>query len=413
MTINEFSLKLSQFRKESKYKEGLLYFKKHKHLFSVNEIKKDSYILFNIILFLKKTNNCKFIFDFLNRYNISILEMNKIVATNLSWCLLDNNYELNIQKSIKIFKDLIPVLEKYQESKIISLILKKCIHLIENDKSIINKNCLLLKFLSIFNPIFLLNDKNYFSSKEYYYLRFSKILREKKEFEQSITISEEGLREIKFFHKDTDVWLKRNIALCKRELGNLEESLNILKELYKKKQDWFFLYDISVIFYKKQQYEEAFENLIYIMNLNIPIKSKVKSIYLLGEVLEKLNNPVAIKHYIFLALFYKKNEWKIKKELQEKLRQIEIDNVNYFELKKELQKFWEKNDKNLKIGYIVKILHNNEKGIDGFIKADKKEYYFSISRKNKIVSLLKEHIKVKFKFINNRTFILEVINDDT
>jgi len=104
LTINEFSLKLSQFRKESKYKEGLLFFKQNKILFSKKEIKKDSYILFNIILFLRKTENCKFIFNFLNQYEVNILETNKIIASNLSWCFLEKNFEFDLQRNIIIPK---------------------------------------------------------------------------------------------------------------------------------------------------------------------------------------------------------------------------------------------------------------------------------------------------------------------
>jgi hypothetical protein len=408
MTIQEFSLQLSEYRKQKKSNDGLSFFKQNKHLFSAKDIKNDSYIIFNMIYFLKETNKCKYVFQFLSQYSINILNLNKPVATSLSWCLLKKDFEFDVKKHLIIFKDLIPVLEKYEEKLAISLLLKKGIQFAENSKQLDNKNMFLIEFLSIFNPYFLMEDKKYLSSKEYYYLKLSKVYREIKKYEKSISIAEEGLRKIQYFHKNTDIWLKRDIALCKIELNELDESLMILEKLYEIKKDWFFLYDMAKIYYQKNQLKKVFDNLIYIMNLNIPIKSKLKSIFLLGEILEKQNSEFALKHFIFLALFYQKQGWNIRKNINEKLKNLDLNKYDYNELFSELKNFWENSDKSLICGKISKILHNNEKGIDGFIKADK-DYYFSLPRKNKLSNLISVGVKVKFKVNNARAFIQNIL----
>jgi len=409
MTIQEFSLQLSEFRKQKKSNDGLSFFKQNKHLFSDDDIRNDSYIIFNMIYFLKETNNCKYVFQFLSQYNINILNLNKPVATSLSWCLLKKNFEFDVKKYLMFFKDLIPVLERYEEKLPISLLLKKGIQFAENNKQLENKNMFLIEFLSIFNPYFLMENEKYLSSKEYYYLKLSKAYREIKKNAKSISIAEEGLRKIQYFHKNTDIWLKRDIALCKIELNELDEALMILEKLYEIKKDWFFLYDMAKIYYQKNQLDKAFDNLIYIMNLNIPIKSKLKSIFLLGEILEKQNSDFALKHFIFLALFYQKQGWNIKKNICEKFQNSELNGYDYNKLFNELKIFWEESDKSLMCGEISKILHDNEKGIDGFIKADK-DYYFSLPRKNKLSNLINVGVKVKYKANNGKAFIQKIIS---
>lgn len=409
MTIQEFSLQLSEFRKQKKSNDGLSFFKQNKHLFSDDDIRNDSYTIFNMIYFLKETNNCKYVFQFLSQYNINILNLNKPVATSLSWCLLKKDFEFDVKKYLMIFKDLISVLERYEEKSPISLLLKEGIQFAENNKQLENKNMFLIEFLSIFNPYFLMENEKYLSSKEYYYLKLSKAYREIKKYAKSISIAEEGLRKIQYFHKNTGIWLKRDIALCKIELNKLDEALMILEKLYEIKKDWFFLYDMAKIYYQKNQLDKAFDNLIYIMNLNIPIKSKLKSIFLLGEILEKQNSDFALKHFIFLALFYQKQGWNIKKNICEKFQNSELNGYDYNELFNELKIFWEESDKSLMCGEISKILHDNEKGIDGFIKADK-DYYFSLPRKNKLSNLINVGVKVKYKANNGKAFIQKIIS---
>ena len=80
------------------------------------------------------------------------------------------------------------------------------------------------------------------------------------------------------------------------------------------------------------------------------------------------------------------------------------------ELKGELRKYWNsfnpqqsaqgQNANRRQIGKIEKILHNNEKGADGFIKLDNnKLIYFRVNSTEEIVKILKVGLTVEFKLL--------------
>ena len=93
--------------------------------------------------------------------------------------------------------------------------------------------------------------------------------------------------------------------------------------------------------------------------------------------------------------------------------QFEIKGIQpekFQELKNELRKYWAtfnvlpnnpKVDINQKMtGKIDKILHNDEKGADGFIRFDgKKTIYFRVNATDEIVQRLNLGLEVEFKII--------------
>jgi hypothetical protein len=105
---------------------------------------------------------------------------------------------------------------------------------------------------------------------------------------------------------------------------------------------------------------------------------------------EKDDASLALKHFTLSKKIRQSEGWKIPQKLVDELKKhdaAEEQEINIENLELELKKYWEsltpKRDKPSKSkqlqGTILKLLHNNERGKDGFLKCDNKEYYFRVS----------------------------------
>ena len=81
--------------------------------------------------------------------------------------------------------------------------------------------------------------------------------------------------------------------------------------------------------------------------------------------------------------------------------------MEYDELKKELIKYWDSLS-DLESGEVVKILHKNERGVNGFIKSNKGEFYFSIPAKIKISKFIEIGSKVLFEINGDRARVVRI-----
>jgi hypothetical protein len=135
------------------------------------------------------------------------------------------------------------------------------------------------------------------------------------------------------------------------------------------------------------------------MNNFADLDFKIDLLVLIGKLLElKDEKDLAFKHYSLSKLLRLREDgdkikWNVPFDLQNKITEfakpeIQIDKLG--DLKNELKKYWKTFDTKIimpsldkKISYngkIDKILHKNEKGIDGFIKSNEgKTVYFSIN----------------------------------
>lgn len=77
MNIYEFSIEIAKLNREKKYKEALSFFKKNKSKFSKEEIKKNEYIVADIITCLRHAGYIDDGFKFLEYFGIIINEEQK------------------------------------------------------------------------------------------------------------------------------------------------------------------------------------------------------------------------------------------------------------------------------------------------------------------------------------------------
>ena len=95
------------------------------------------------------------------------------------------------------------------------------------------------------------------SDKEKWYATKSKALFELRLFQECFDISEKALHEFNDFHYNNDLWFARRMALSKKSLGNLNEAINDLEKIFRRKKEWFIQKEIGDILLETGKIEEA------------------------------------------------------------------------------------------------------------------------------------------------------------
>ncbi len=239
------------------------------------------------------------------------------------------------------------------------------------------------------------------SKKEEWYSLRSKALYENRDFKDCISLSEVALKSLPKFHYDNDIWFKRNIALSKAELGNIETAIEELKSLLKRKNEWFIQKEIAELYKRQKKIDDAVKYAVdAALNYGDPDK-KMNLYKLLADLLKIQNKIQEAKTHI--ELIYKirlENQWKIDLELLDLVNSYNIDKNNIHtakELIRDLKKIWETlkfGDQEVLRGIIKTII---SEGKAGFVETeDKKLFYFSTKDFKGKQHLIKEGLKVSF-----------------
>jgi tetratricopeptide (TPR) repeat protein len=218
--------------------------------------------------------------------------------------------------------------------------------------------------------------------KEQWFSLRSKALYENEKFEECISLSETALNSLAKFHYDNDTWFKRNIALSKEGLGDHEIAIAELKELLKKKKEWFIQKEISEIYLRQNKIDEA---LGFAVDgaLNFGDADKKMNLYkLLTEILRTKGKTDEAKAHIELIYQIRNSrQWRIDSELLDLVQHYKIDTSKLpdeRELLRKLKSIWEGlkfGNQELLKGTIRTII---SEGRAGFIDTDsKKSYFFS------------------------------------
>lgn len=378
-TLFEFSQAISKLNKEGKFNDALKYFKENKEEFSPELIGNNKYIVSEIISALIETNHHDAIFDFLRQYNNVVLD-----PKSFPYLLKKLKKKLSVNWNIvNRFCDLISSDQLDTECKTIEVERK-----------------------GIKKPMELA------SAKEDWFAVKTKALFEMKRYHDCFDLSKKALELFDKFHYSNEVWFARRIALSKKYLGNSDDALNELFQILKRKKEWFIQVEVAEILKEKGEIEKAFEYAIDAINNFGDIEYKVGLLEMLGDLLlKKENQELAFKHYSLAKLLRTQEQWKIPDSLSTALNSFSFEELSIDKkpiLLSELLQYWNKfkpvkNNKlesnKFLIGKIDKILNDNEKGIDGFIKYDSnKSIYFSINALYKADELT-VGTKVKFKIL--------------
>ena len=404
MNFIEFSKSLSNYRKTQQFNKGLELFNEYKDNF-VNEIKLNKWNVFNILTIFRKTNNSHLADDFINKFNIEFND--EMVLNSYLWCLFDNiKNKVYSKRYILSFRDFLfkasQINNDYTKTAI-SNIFRVALNYDNKD------NEYLLSVLDMFDVNYLsdiekeYNGKTFSSDKEKYYTLKSKLLFEMRRYEECFLVSKEALEKIDNFHSNNKMWLIRRMALSQKELGEIDYAIETLTKL---KQEWFIQKEIAELYLIKGDKQKAFEYLKKAIQAKTKLEYKIGVIFLLGEVLKEKDLKLAQKHFLIIKKINEKEKWKDKPQLVNELKYIDFD-MEYEELKKELFKYWD-SFMNLEKGKITKILHQNERGVDGFIKSKKGDFYFSLPARNKISKYIKMGVNVMFEINGDRAKVIRV-----
>lgn len=233
------------------------------------------------------------------------------------------------------------------------------------------------------------------SNREIFYLKYSKTLLETAKYDECIKLCERSLSDIKDFHNDTDLWIKRNMILAKN-MQNYpkDELISDFGELLKKKSDWFMLFDLAKL-YKGHNDKESLKYAINAINAYGKMEMKIGLLEFIGDLLKDNGEiDIANKHFLLIKEIRERNAWKIPETLESKITTQDSSNIL-----RDLRAFWD-SFKNIQKGIVTKILHDNNKGKVGFINGDQ-EYYFNIKASDRLCKKVTLNAKVSFEILQN------------
>lgn len=457
LSIIEFSQAVIKLNKEKKYAEALKFFKENKGQFSEEQIAGNVYLTAGMITALRHTNNFDNAFKFLNHYKLTIdYNTKEIVLNAYGWLLYskfkaenlltDNqhleteifedeetvedtgNYHFNKSEIIQLIESFIPLSLCFDNEFAYSVLSNLFNSVLKAEKKKPNANW---QFVSDFcdkiapellktecrtievtrkgetKPMELASDKeNWFAYK-------SKALMKLGKFQECYDVSKLALESFEKFHYSNDIWFARRIALSKKNLGNSEEAIIELQQILRKKKEWFIQKELAELYKEQGNNDKAFGLAIDAINNFGDLEFKIDLLYLLGELLKvEGDNYMAFKHFALSLLIRQSEEWSVPEKLIDATNQLQHEKIPLDKLpalKSELKKYWnsfklqpeKSSDPNQKLsGMIDKILHNDEKGTDGFIKYNgNKSIYFRVNADDTFNSKICKGLEVEFKII--------------
>jgi tetratricopeptide (TPR) repeat protein len=456
-SLFDFSQTISKFNKDKKFSETLKYFKENKTEFTNEQIVSNVYLISAMLTALRKTENFDNAFKFLEIYKVVIDKNTKeIVLTAYGWLLYskfksENQLNDNHQIESELFDDeemettinhqyskseLIHKIEKYLPlilevnndfaysvvSNLFSSVLK-----VEKNKpnvnwTLISDFCDLIPYEHLHNDcrtieVVRKGQKKLMelaSDKENWFAYKSKALMKLNMFQECFEVSSQALDLFDVFHYSNDVWFARRVALSKKNLGNVTEAISELEQVLRKKKEWFIQKELASLYKETGDIEKSFNYAISAINNFGDLEYKVDLLYLLGEIFtQKQDDDMAFKHFALSQLIRLNEGWSVPPKLQAALLPFERSALTVYqtqELKSELKKYWNsfKTENNIprqntnqrQAGKIDRILHNNENGIDGFIRFDgNKSIYFRVNTTEDILKQISIGLAVNFKVL--------------
>ena len=237
------------------------------------------------------------------------------------------------------------------------------------------------------------------SNKEKYYNWLSKSYQEVEDYDECLKISKKALEELSKFTNNSDIWFKWRIARSLREIGEYDEAIDYLKDIYKSKKDWFILWELAENYFFNGDNDKSLEYAVSAALSRGDSDKKIKLYSLLEDLLEDEYPEIALKHSYLIYSIRLHNEWGIDDDLEEKIAEagLDVENTEYWKIEKELKGFW----KDLKFktqqpnyGIISRIFPH---GKTGFIRRDDGESFFFNSYEFKgDPNKYRENVKVSF-----------------
>lgn len=385
MNLFDFSQSIKTLNREKKFAEALQFFKDNKTAFTPEQIGLNKYIVYEMISALIETNRYDVIFAFIEQHSVVLAP-----------------------------KDFGFLLKKFKDKPSVNW-------------TVVNKFCDLVSVEALDTECRTIEverkgekkSMELASDKENWYAFKTKALFETQQYQECFEVSKQALEALEKFHYSNDIWFARRIALSKKHLGNSIEALNELLKILRRKKEWFIQNEVAEIYKENGDFDNAFKYAIEAINNFGDLVYKVGLLVLIAEILEKKQeNELSFKHYMLSKLLRQQEEWKVPQTLDYALQNLgfaQIPMEHLSSLKRELKNYWNTfkpqqtrpitngnttNNNKQQAGKIDKILHNDEKGADGFIKYDNnKSIYFRLQATDELIKSLNIGFEVTFKIL--------------
>jgi hypothetical protein len=365
---------------ENKFSEALQFFKENKTAFTPEQIGTNKFIVYEMIFALIEAGHYEAIFAFIEQHGV----------------VLDSK---NFSYLLKKFKD---------KPTVNWMIVDRFCNLISADD--LDTECKTIEVERKGQK----KAMELASDKENWYALKTKALYETQQYQECFEISKKALEALKKFHYSNEVWFARRVALSKKQLGNHLDALNELLQILRRKKEWFIQSEVAEMYKENGDIENAFKYAIEAINNLGDLEYKVGLLVLIAEILEmRQEKELSFKHYMLSKLLRQQEEWRIPQTLEFAINNLGFPRIPFEQLpnlKKELKTYWNTfnprppkpttNNNLQQMGEICKVLHNDEKGADGFIKyANNQSIYFRVNATDEMVKKLNVGLKVKFKVL--------------
>jgi len=459
-SLFDFSKHIAYLKREKKYADALSFFKENKVDFSNEQITNNEYLISDIISCLRYTNHFDVGFQFLNIYDIQINSDTKERILNAYGWLLwskykaensnvpdneeehqffedeeevnqEDNFHYDKNELIERIETIIPLLLELNNNFSKTLISNLFAIVLKSEKKKPTPNWKLVNdFCNHINPEDLsrecstiqverkgkMRDMELASDKENWFAYKTKALLKLGEWQECFDKSKDALEFLENFHYSNDIWFARRIALSKKNLGNSKDTITELENILRKKKEWFIQKELADLYFEDNDLESAFKYATQAITNFGPLEFKVDLLFLLGKILNKKEKKdLAFKHFTLSKLIRQNEEWKIPQKVFDELRNFENAEINIDDigkLKSELKKYWNgfspekkkffSKPKGTQKGEIVRIMNNNERGKDGFLKSDNKDFYFSLSSNFHLTPKVEIGTKIEFNIIPSK-----------
>ena len=216
------------------------------------------------------------------------------------------------------------------------------------------------------------------SNKEKYYNWLSKSYQEVEDYDECLSVSKKALEELDQFTNNGDIWFKWRIARSCRELGEYEEAIKYLNDIYRFKKDWYIQWEIAENYFFMGEEEKSLEYAASAALSRGDIDKKIKLYSLLEDLLEDDDPEIALKHSYLIYSIRLHNEWNIDEGLEEEIANAGLDteNTEYWKIERELKSYWKElkfKNQQPTFGVISRIFPH---GKTGFVKDESGHSYF-------------------------------------
>lgn len=450
-SLIDFSRTISAFNKAGQCREALTYFRTHHQLFSRADIAANVYVVSGVLQALKGSQRPQAMqegLQFLVWAGINLGEQTpESIQTALAWLMYrhlkgqvqDKSYTLHDdeheelvtvhepstptdawQKAALI---LLPLLQKGTSEYTINAFSYLFGALLKAEKQTNNPNWQwMAEICDVVNPCSLSKTCNVIeiqqkgrtkqmelaSDLEIYYAYKSKALLKQGKIKECLATVQEGLTAVEKFHYNNDAWLARRMALCLKAQGHFTQAISEMNLILRRKNEWFIRKELAELMLETGEAREALVMAAEAMLMHGDLEYKIGLLYLMGCILMQLQDyPNAALHFQLSYLIREEQGWRIPDMLMHSMmsyREHLRPNITSEALLKELKPVWQawapnqaSGDLQRLDGTIQKILHQNERGINGFIAyGDGQSIYFTMPPQQASVAALKEGTPVSF-----------------